>query len=146
MSTALNSERSAILKQNRASRSERLLRAVRTPGGAVFVLLIGLLAAIMVLNPSFGEPSSFIRFVGRTAPIAIAAIGQYFVIVGGEFDLSMGSVVTMQVIVAGNLIGQDDSKVIPVLVLMIVLGAFVGLVNGLITTLLKSRASLSPSA
>ncbi|MET1155314.1 MAG: ABC transporter permease, partial [Arthrobacter sp.] len=113
MSTALNSERSAILRQNRASRSERLLRAVRTPGGAVFILLIGLLAAIIVLNPSFGEPSSFIRFVGRTAPIAIAAIGQYFVIVGGEFDLSMGSVVTMQVIVAGNLIGQDDSKVIP---------------------------------
>ena len=90
-----------------------------------------------MLNPSFGEPESFIRFIGRTAPIAIAAIGQYFVIVGGEFDLSMGSVVTMQVIVAGNLIGQDDSKVIPVLILMFVLGAFIGLVNGLITTLLK---------
>ena len=51
--------------------------------------------------------------------------------------LSMGSVVTMQVIVAGNLIGQDDSKVIPVLVLMLVLGAFIGLVNGLITTMLR---------
>jgi len=137
MSTALNSGRSTVLRQNRASRSERLLRALRTPGGAVFILLIGLLAAIVVLNPSFGEPSSFIRFVGRTAPIAIAAIGQYFVIVGGEFDLSMGSVVTMQVIVAGNLIGQDDSKVVPVLVLMLVLGAFIGLVNGLITTLLQ---------
>ena len=137
MSTALNSERSAMLKQNRASRSERILRAARTPGGAVFILLIGLLVAIIVLNPSFGEPGSLIRFVGRTAPIAIAAIGQYFVIIGGEFDLSMGSVVTMQVIVAGNLIRQDDAKVIPVLVLMLVLGAFIGLVNGLITTLLQ---------
>src|SRR3954453_12572617 len=137
MSTALNSERSAILRQNRASRSERLLRAARTPGGAGFILLIVLLAAIIALNPSFGEPGSLIRFIGRTAPIAIAAVGQYFVIVGGEFDLSMGSVVTMQVIVAGNLIRQDDSKVIPVLVLMLVLGAFIGLVNGLITTLLQ---------
>ena len=69
MSTALNSERSAILKQNRASRSERLLRAVRTPGGAVFVLLIGLLATIIVLNPSFGEPGSFIRFVAGLPPL-----------------------------------------------------------------------------
>ena len=34
----------------------------------------------------------------------------------------MGSVVTTQVIVAGNLIGQDDAKVIPVLLLMLVLG------------------------
>ncbi len=137
MSTALPSGRSAVLRQNRASRSQRLLRAVRTPGGAVFILLISLLTAIIVLNPSFGEPGSFIRFIGRTAPIAIAAVGQYFVIVSGEFDLSMGSVVTMQVIVAGNLIRQDDSRVIPVLILMFVLGAFIGLVNGLISTLLK---------
>ena len=50
------------------------------------------------------------------APIAIVAIGQYFVIVGGEFDLSMGSVVTAQVVIAGNLIGQDDSQALPVLV------------------------------
>jgi ribose transport system permease protein len=137
MTTALTPQRSAVLRQNRASRSERLLRSVRTPGGAIFILLIVLLAAIIALNPSFGEPGSLIRFIGRTAPIAIAAIGQYFVIVGGEFDLSMGSVVTMQVIAAGNLIGQDDAKVIPVLVLMFVLGGFIGLVNGLITTLLK---------
>jgi ribose transport system permease protein len=75
VSTAVNSGRSATLQQNRAGRAERLLRAMRTPGGAVFILLIGLLAAIIVLNPSFGEPSSFIRFIGRTAPIAIAAIG-----------------------------------------------------------------------
>src|SRR5690606_12526855 len=96
-----------------------------------------LLAAGVVANPSFGEPGSLVRFVGRTAPIAIAAIGQYFVIVSGEFDLSMGSVVTMQVVVAGNLIGQDESRVLPVLALMLVLGALVGVVNGLATTLLR---------
>ncbi|NKX51584.1 ABC transporter permease, partial [Arthrobacter deserti] len=125
------------LERNRSRPGERFLGALRTPGGAVFVLLDLLLAAIVAVNPSFGEPGSLIRFIGRTAPIAIAAIGQYFVIVSGEFDLSMGSVVTTQVIIAGNLIGQDDAKVVPVLALMLVLGALVGLANGLITTLLK---------
>lgn len=115
----------------------RLLRTLGTPGGAVFVLVALLLAAVVVANPSFGEPGSLMRFVGRTAPIAIAAIGQYFVIVSGEFDLSMGSVVTMQVVLSGNLIGQDDSRVLPVLALMLVLGALVGVVNGLATTLLR---------
>ncbi len=136
MSAAVT-DRSAVLQQNRAPWHERALRALRTPGGAVFVLLVVLLLAAIAVNPSFGEPGSLIRFVGRTAPIAIAAIGQYFVIVSGEFDLSMGSVVTAQVFVAGNLIGQDDSRTVPVLVLMLVLGALVGLVNGLVTTLLK---------
>ncbi|MBG6183434.1 ribose transport system permease protein [Arthrobacter sp. CAN_A214] len=131
------STRQVTLAQNRSSRGERLLRFLRTPGGAVFVLLLALLAAVIAANPSFGEPGSLIRFIGRTAPIAIAAIGQYFVIASGEFDLSMGSVVTAQVIIAGNLIGQDESRAVPVLLLMLVFGAFVGFVNGCITTLLQ---------
>lgn len=112
-------------------------RMLISPRGAVFLLLIVLLVAITALNPSFAEPGQFIRFVQRVAPVAIAAIGQYFVIVGGEFDLSMGSVVTAQVVIAGNLIGQDDALAVPVLLFMLAFGAFIGLVNGLIVTLLK---------
>jgi ribose transport system permease protein len=108
-----------------------------SPRGAVFLLLIVLLVIITVLNPGFAQPDNLIRFVQRVAPVAIVAIGQYFVIVSGEFDLSMGSLVTAQVIIAGNLIGQDDSKVVPVLLFMFVFGAAIGLVNGLITTLLR---------
>ena len=58
-------------------------------------------------------------------------------IVGGEFDLSMGSVVTAQVVIAGNLIGQDDAKALPVFAFMLAFGAFIGLVNGLIVSFLK---------
>lgn len=111
--------------------------ALVSPRGAVFLLLAILLIAITAYNPAFAEPSQLVRFVQRVAPIAIVAIGQYFVIVSGEFDLSMGSVVTAQVVIAGNLIGQDDANSIPVLLLMLVLGLVIGLVNGLLTTLLR---------
>lgn len=116
------------------------MNAVKTllsPRGAVFLLLIVLLAAVMVLNPNFAEPGQFMRFIQRVAPIAIVAIGQYFVIIAGEFDLSQGSLITAQVIIAGNLVGQDDSRTIPVLILMLVFGALIGVINGLLTTLLK---------
>ena len=119
------------------SRFAAFLRAVISPRWAVVVLLVALLIAIAALNPSFVEPGQFIRFIQRVAPIAIVAVGQYFVIVSGEFDLSMGSLVTAQVVIAGTLIKQDDSRVIPVLCLMIVIGIVVGLVNGIVTTLLK---------
>jgi ribose transport system permease protein len=112
-------------------------RTLVSPRGAVFLLLIVLLVAITLLNPSFAEPGQLIRFVQRVAPVAIVAIGQYFVIVGGEFDLSMGSVVTAQVVIAGNLIGQDDAKALPVFAFMVAFGAFIGLVNGLIVSFLK---------
>lgn len=118
-------------------RARRGALTLISPRGAVFLLLAVLLIAIIALNPSFAEPGQFMRFIQRVAPVAIVALGQYFVIVSGEFDLSMGSLITAQVVIAGNLIGQDESKSIPVLLFMLVFGAAVGLVNGLITTMLK---------
>ena len=115
----------------------RALVAVSMPGGAVFLLAIALLVATIIANPNFGDPGVIIRFLGRTAPIAIAAIGQYYVIVSGEFDLSMGAVIAAQVVIAGNYIGDDTSRNVSGLVIMLGFGAFIGLVNGLVTTLLR---------
>jgi len=114
-----------------------VVRTVLSPRGAVFLLLVVLLVAVTILNPAFAEPGQIMRFVQRVAPIAIVAIGQFFVIIAGEFDLSQGSLITAQVIVAGNLVGQDDSRTLPVLALMVVFGILVGIVNGLVTTLAK---------
>ena len=96
-----------------------------------------LLVSIMISNPNFTEPGALIRFAGRTAPIAIVAMGQYYVIVSGEFDLSMAAVITTQVVLAGNFIGQDEGRIMPGLLLMLAVGALIGIVNGLVTTLLK---------
>ena len=126
-----------VLPLNDGSLLQRAVRGAVTPGGAVFILLAVLFVAVVWVNPSFGEPPQLIRFIGRTAPIAIAAMGQYYVIVSGEFDLSMGAVIATQVVIAGNYIGEDESRVLPALALMLLIGAVVGLVNGLATTLLR---------
>lgn len=141
MSTATSSPSSQstgrALPLTEGSIVQRLIRGALTPGGAVFILAAALFIAVVVVNPSFGEPPQLIRFIGRTAPIAIAAMGQYYVIVAGEFDLSMGAVIATQVVIAGNYIGQDEGRVLPAIALMLVIGALVGLVNGLGTTLLR---------
>jgi ribose transport system permease protein len=49
----------------------------------------------------------------------------------------MGAVVTTQVVMAGNLIGQDEGRILPVTCLMLLVGVGIGLLNGLATTLLK---------
>ncbi len=125
------------LAEHQGGLGRRVAIAAGTPGGAVFVLVGVLVVALVLSNPNFGDPGALIRFAGRTAPIAIAAMGQYFVIVSGEFDLSMGAVVTTQVVMAGNLIGQDESKILPVMLLMLLVGTTIGVLNGLATTLLR---------
>lgn len=135
--TSTTATRATTLPPHSHGLGGRIAASVSTPGGAIFVLALALLVATIIANPNFGDPGVIIRFLGRTAPIAIAAMGQYYVIVSGEFDLSMAAVIAAQVVIAGNYIGEDTSRNITGLVLMLLLGALVGLVNGLATTLLQ---------
>ncbi|WBB46762.1 ABC transporter permease [Verrucosispora sp. WMMA2044] len=114
------------------------LSRVRTGG---LLPLLAILAVLLVLvavrQPDFLAPASLMSFLGRSAPIILLAAGQYFVIVSGEFDLSVGSLVTAQVVVAARLIDSDPSRTWPVVLVLLAGGVLVGLVNGLITTRLR---------
>ncbi|MFD4256244.1 ABC transporter permease [Streptomyces sp. NPDC058534] len=105
------------------------------PGTApVLVVLVALLLALAFAGPAYSEPAGWLALLKRAAPLVILAIGQYFVIVSGGFDLSVGSLVTAQVVIAARLIDGQESATAWVLMLLLGLGALVGLVNGLITT------------
>ncbi|MEO3746443.1 ABC transporter permease [Plantactinospora sp. B5E13] len=103
----------------------------------ILTILVVLLVLVAVRQPDFLTPPSLMSFLGRSAPIILLAAGQYFVIVSGEFDLSVGSLVTAQVVVAARLIDSDPSRTWPVVLVLLVGGALVGLVNGLVTTRLR---------
>src|SRR5699024_8101541 len=96
-----------------------------------------LVVVMLVLNPGFYEPPSLMAFLRNAAPLVVLAVGQYFVIVSGEFDLSVGSLVGAQVVIAARLIDGEESRTWPVIAVMIGFGLVVGLVNGLATTLLR---------
>jgi ribose transport system permease protein len=119
-----------------SSRAERLRKAL-IGTAPIFLVLIALLVWITIVNPNFVEPPVFLAFLKRAAPLVILAAGQYFVIVSGEFDLSVGSLITVVVVVAARLTDGDPGKTWPVIALLLAIGAAVGLVNGLITTRLR---------
>lgn len=103
----------------------------------VLVVLLLLLVLLAFVGPAYSSPTGYIALLKRSAPLMILAIGQYFVIVAGEFDLSVGSLVTAEVVIAARLIDGDPSNTWPVLALLIGFGALVGLVNGVLTTKLR---------
>ncbi|MEU0386947.1 ABC transporter permease [Streptomyces chartreusis] len=121
----------------RIARPPRLL-GFRSGGLApILVILAVLLVLLTARQPDFLSPPSLMSFLGRSAPVVLLAAGQYFVIVSGELDLSVGSLVTAQVVVAARLIDGDPSAGWPVVVLLLAFGVAVGLVNGLVTTRLR---------
>lgn len=103
----------------------------------VFVVLALLLVAIVLLSPNFVQPSGYMNFLKRAAPLAILAIGQLYVIVSGGFDLSVGSLITLTVIGSSILTNGDPSATYWVIPLMLGIGVLVGVVNGMVVTWLK---------
>jgi ribose transport system permease protein len=100
----------------------------------IFLVLAGLLIWITIENPNFTNPPIFLLFLRRAAPLMILAAGQLFVIISGEFDLSVGAIITTVVIVAGRLIDGNPDRTWPIIGLLLLGGVVVGLTNGFITT------------
>ena len=103
----------------------------------VYVLLAALLVAILVQNPDFAEPTGYMNFLRRAAPLAVLAAGQVYVIVSGGFDLSVGSLITLVVVGSSMLTNNDPATVVWVIPLMLGLGLLVGAVNGAVVCFLK---------
>lgn len=102
----------------------------------ILVILLAILVILAVRQPEFYDPASLLAFLKRAAPLVILAAGQYFVIVAGDFDLSVGSLVTAEVVIAARLIDGNPAMTWPVIAVMVGFGLLVGSANGLITTLL----------
>jgi ribose transport system permease protein len=101
-----------------------------------FVLAVTVVVVVW-RDPSFAEPPSLMAFLRRSAPLLVAALGELFVIVSGEFDLSIGALMTACVVIAAKLGDGDPSHTWWVILVLIGFGLVVGLVNGLVTTLLR---------
>ncbi len=107
-----------------------------------------LLAVILFLMSGF-LPNGFKTLSGAinqaynilrlSSLLAIIAAGQTLVIIsGGEgIDLSAGAIVTISALYTYRLIDGQNSLIIPVLFLVLGIGAFFGLLNGLGISLLK---------
>ena len=103
----------------------------------VWFLLAALIVAIVFMNPGFAEPTGYMNFLKRAAPLAILAAGQVYVIVSGGFDLSVGSLITLVVVGSSMLTDNDPAATYWVIPLMLCMGLGVGAVNGAIVCFLR---------
>ncbi len=98
------------------------------------VLILGLLAVAMtLLSPYFLTERNLTNLGFQTSVVAVLALGQLLVILTRGIDLSVGSVVALAGVL--GVIAGDSGPL--VLVTMVLAGALVGAVNGLV--LVKGR-------
>ena len=103
------------------------------PTYLIFVLVTAYFVMFAPNFATFGTAEAILRI---TALVSIMAVGMTFVIICAEIDLSVGSVASWSTMVTGLLYqAGTPTFVTPVLVLL--MGAAIGLMNGLLVTKAK---------
>lgn len=114
------------------------LRSIRGMG-QVLTVTVGLIILCIVfgvLNPNFFSGRNAGNLLRQIAPVLLIGIGQSYVLITGNIDLSIGSVVGMSCMVAATLMTKGMNPWMAVLVTLI-LCILVGVGNGLLVAQCK---------
>ena len=117
--------------------------------GRAFFALIAIIITFSSLSPNYASVGNFLIMANHVAIFGLLAIGMLLVILNGGIDLSVGSVLGLSGVFAGYLMHGVEipslsiilfPQVWAVVVMTMALGAFVGLVNGILIARFKVPA------
>lgn len=116
--------------------SGRLSLAARDVVGPVAVLVLFLII-YSIVHPAFLSSTQITTLFNESTAIGLAALGEAIVILTGGFDLSVGSALSLiNVLLVVHMRSGTGSELLWILIGLAV-GAGMGIVNGLLITLLK---------
>jgi len=111
---------------------------VRRREASILVVAIGLAAYFQVAKPGiFLSRGNLVTISQYVAPWAIIAVGEVLLLVSGEIDLSVGNVYALAPFLMHFAVDYYHVPVILAIMLALLAAAFIGLVNGLVTVVLR---------
>ncbi|MFE9751530.1 ABC transporter permease [Saccharothrix saharensis] len=125
----------------------RSRKVALTPTVTVYLALVVLLVVGSVLVALDGgvllDQGGILTILTRSTALGLVAIGQTLVIVTGSLDLSVAYLVGLCSLMAAETMAGGGAMVVPGVLLTLALAAVVGLVNGLVITVLKANAFIA---
>ncbi|MDO4548833.1 MAG: ABC transporter permease [Clostridia bacterium] len=101
--------------------------------------LIVLCFVFSMINPNFSGPRNIANLLRQIAPYLIVGIGQSFVLITGNIDLSIGSVLGMSCMMSATLMCNGFNPIVAALITMLAC-----LVTGIINGMLVAGCKLPP--
>ncbi len=101
-----------------------------------FLFLLALILSVGAVNPQFLQLVSISNCFNDSVVFTLLSIGIAFVILTGEIDVSIGSVLGLTAAVGASLL-RDGYSYPLVFIVVIMIGVLLGLINGIGTAVLK---------
>lgn len=121
---------------------ERLTGMINQDSVLALIILI-LTILVWLINPRFLESRNILDILNNSAYIAVAAIGMTMVIISGNIDVSVGSMIGLLATISGQVAVHAAEWGIPVwfaFVAPVIVGALVGVFNGFLVAYLRIPA------
>jgi ribose transport system permease protein len=119
----------------------RTARSIHIPPVYFFLIVIflvsGLLDQIYSDGQIFSNPAIMLNIIVRSVALGIVAVGQTLVILGASIDLSVAYTISITAVMSSYLMQGNTAKVPMAILVILAIGATIGLANGLVITKLK---------
>ncbi len=116
------------------------MRILRRDESGLFVALVVLCAGIALAAPEFTRSDNLLTVARQFSPQAIIAVGMTYVIVAGEIDLSVGSIVALAGCLCAMLMTERSWPMAIAITVSVAAGTFAGIVNGVLTVMMRIPA------
>ncbi len=104
----------------------------------IFIILV---AVFSIANPNYATSYNFLNNLSFSSYVGISAIGMTFVIMTGNFDISIGSMLALVAVLGSSFIPRVGGVVAVMLTLLV--ACFLGFINGIFVTKLRIPAFIT---
>ena len=123
METQVNNKKTNLLKRIMMTRG---MGQVITVGSGLIVLCI----VFGIINPNFYSSANVTNLLRQIAPILLIGVAQSYVLITGNIDLSIGSVVGMSTMISATLMSKGYMSPIPAMLITLLFCLLIGATNG----------------
>ena len=110
--------------------SDVLLRVVRAKFIGPLIVLLLVAGVMTATSPRFFTAQNLVNVSLQMTIVSVVAVGATMVIMTAQIDLSSGSLLALISVLTAGLIKEMNQPVVIAVLVMLALGAFLGLVNG----------------
>ena len=112
-------------------------------GGVVWVLVGGLVVAASLASSDFRTIANLSNISQQAVVLSLVSLAQFFVVLTGGVDLSLGMVVKLSALATAITIGGFNDRTLLGVLVALAVGVAVGVVNGVVVTWLRVPAFMA---
>ncbi len=117
-----------------------------SPSAPISLITILVVLAALAVSESFRTPYNLNNVIIQMVALGLVSLGQSFAILVGDVDLCLGGIISIVTVVAATAMGDAGVSMAGVAAGCVLLGVVIGMVNGVLTTVIRIDAMVTTFA